>query len=208
MNRSLWRSDERGSVTVIVALSMTAIIALLALGIDLGGLFNARSEAQRAADAPDNFLHLLRLVEAERATATGDFQTAAVTFDAARRLASDVQRPWHRALICERAARFKLAHGMQLSGAELLAAARRAYRDWGATAKVSQLDWAHPTVADLHRVRARDVQPPSESTQHRASVTSGAIDMLGILAASKALSSRLRCVSIAPFGNPVVPDVY
>lgn len=51
MNPSLWRSDERGSVTVIVALSMTALIALLALGIDLGGLFNARSEAQRAADA-------------------------------------------------------------------------------------------------------------------------------------------------------------
>ncbi|NIP78765.1 MAG: hypothetical protein GWM90_06000, partial [Gemmatimonadetes bacterium] len=44
-------SDERGSATVIVALSMTALIALLALGIDLGALFNARSEAQRAADA-------------------------------------------------------------------------------------------------------------------------------------------------------------
>jgi Tfp pilus assembly protein PilX len=51
MKPCLWRSDERGSVTVIVALSMTALIALLALGIDLGGLFNARSEAQRAADA-------------------------------------------------------------------------------------------------------------------------------------------------------------
>ncbi len=46
-----WVSDERGSATVIVALSMTALIALLALGIDLGALFNARSEAQRAADA-------------------------------------------------------------------------------------------------------------------------------------------------------------
>jgi len=44
-------SDERGSVTVMVALSMTALIALLAIGIDLGALFNARSEAQRAADA-------------------------------------------------------------------------------------------------------------------------------------------------------------
>ena len=51
MKPSLWCSDERGSVTVIVALSMTVLVALLALGIDLGGLFNARSEAQRAADA-------------------------------------------------------------------------------------------------------------------------------------------------------------
>jgi hypothetical protein len=36
-------------VTVVV--SITALVALLALGIDLGALFNARSEAQRAADA-------------------------------------------------------------------------------------------------------------------------------------------------------------
>jgi hypothetical protein len=46
-----WASDERGSATVMVALSATGIIALLALGIDLGALFNARSEAQRAADS-------------------------------------------------------------------------------------------------------------------------------------------------------------
>jgi len=49
--RSPWPSDERGSVTVMVALAMTALVALLALGVDLGALFNARSEAQRAADA-------------------------------------------------------------------------------------------------------------------------------------------------------------
>lgn len=46
-----WRADQRGSVSVIVALSMSALLALLALGIDLGALFDARSEAQRAADA-------------------------------------------------------------------------------------------------------------------------------------------------------------
>lgn len=50
-SRSIGPSDERGSVTVMVALSMTVLVALLALGIDLGALFNARSEAQRAADA-------------------------------------------------------------------------------------------------------------------------------------------------------------
>jgi hypothetical protein len=44
-------SDERGSVSVVAALSMTGLLALLALGIDLGALFTARSEAQRAADA-------------------------------------------------------------------------------------------------------------------------------------------------------------
>jgi hypothetical protein len=38
-------------VTVLVVAAMTGLVALLALGIDLGGLFTARSEAQRAADA-------------------------------------------------------------------------------------------------------------------------------------------------------------
>jgi len=35
----------------LVAVSLTALVSLLALGIDVGMLFNARSEAQRAADA-------------------------------------------------------------------------------------------------------------------------------------------------------------
>jgi hypothetical protein len=64
--------------------------------------------AARAADAPDNFLYLLRLVEAERAWAAGDFRAAALAYDAARREAAQRQRPWHQALIAEHAARFHL----------------------------------------------------------------------------------------------------
>ena len=53
MNRS-WRSfwtDERGSSTALVAVSLAAIVSVVALGVDVGMLFDARSEAQRAADA-------------------------------------------------------------------------------------------------------------------------------------------------------------
>ncbi|MEV4605068.1 hypothetical protein AB0K15_47990, partial [Amycolatopsis sp. NPDC049253] len=39
----------------------------------------------RVADAPDNFLHLLRWLEAERAWAVGDVRAAELAFDAARR---------------------------------------------------------------------------------------------------------------------------
>ena len=81
--------------------------------------------AARAADAPDNFLHLLRLVEAERAWAVGDFRAAVLAFDAARREVAGRQRPWHRALIAERAARFYLAHGVEHAGYDLLAQARQ-----------------------------------------------------------------------------------
>jgi len=64
--------------------------------------------AARSADAPDNFLYLLRLVEAERAWAAADFRAAALAYDAARREAAQRQRPWHQALIAKHAARFHL----------------------------------------------------------------------------------------------------
>ena len=147
--------------------------------------------AARAADAPDNFLHLLRLLEAERAWAAGDFRAAVLAFDAAQREVAQRQRPWHRALIAERAARFYLAHGVEHAGYDLLAQARQQYLAWGATAKVAQLDWAYPAL-----------RPPPDATathggdqsgdlpDRRSAVTTGTIDLLGILSASQALSSE------------------
>ena len=83
-------------------------------------------------------------MEAERAWAAGDFRAAALAFDAARHEAAQRQRPWHRALIAEHAARFYLARGLEHAGHDLLAQARQEYLAWGATAKVAQLDWAYP----------------------------------------------------------------
>ena len=146
--------------------------------------------AARAADAPGNFLHLLRLVEAERAWAAGDFRAAALAFDAARGEAAQRQRPWHRALITEHAARFYLAHGLEHAGYDLLAQARQEYLDWGATAKVSQLDWAYPVRRPPSDPAATAGQQPGDLPYHRAAVTAGTIDLLGILSASQALSSE------------------
>ncbi len=145
--------------------------------------------AERAADAPDNFLHLLRLVEAERAWAAGDFRAAALAFDAARHEAAQRQRPWHRALIAEHAARFYLARGLEHAGHELLAQARQEYLTWGATAKVAQLDWAYPVQLSSDPAATAGEQPGG-LTQRRAAVTAGTVDLLGILSASQALSSE------------------
>jgi signal transduction histidine kinase len=142
--------------------------------------------AARAGDAPDNFLHLLRLVEAERAWAVGDFRAAGLAYDAARREAARCQRPWHRALIAEHAARFYFAHGLEHLGYELLAQGRQQYLAWGATAKVSQLDWAYPALQTSADVTVGDGGLP----KGRAVVTTGTIDLLGIVSASQALSSE------------------
>ena len=173
--------------------------------------------AERAADAPANFEHLLRLVEAERAWAVGEFREAACTFDLAQRTSAGLSRPWHRALILERAARFYLAHGMEEAGGGLLAAARAQYLDWGATAKVSQLDYARsagdrpaprPRAAPAYAAaagapvagdRSADGTPADgtpadgtrvENTGSAGTMTSGTVDLLGIIAASRALSSQ------------------
>jgi signal transduction histidine kinase len=150
--------------------------------------------AERAADAPDNFLHLLRLVEAERAWAVGDFRAAGVAFDAARREAAQRQRPWHRALIAEHAARFYLNRGLEHGGYDLLAQARQDYLAWGATAKVAQLDWAYPVqVQGSPSDGAATADTPgrlAELPHRRAAVTAGTVDLLGIVSASQALSSQ------------------
>ena len=147
--------------------------------------------AARAADAPDNFLHLVRLLEAERAWTVVDFRAASLAFDAARLEVAQHQRPWHRALITERAARFYLAHGVEQVGYDLLAQARQAYAAWGATAKVAQLDWAYPTLqAQRDGLRADGGVQPDHLPRGRSTVTSGTIDLLGVLSASQALSSE------------------
>ena len=146
--------------------------------------------AERAADAPDNFLHLLRLVEAERAWAAGDFRAAALAFDAARHEAAQRQRPWHRALIAEHAARFYLARGLEHAGHDLLAQARQEYLTWGATAKVGQLDWAYPVRRPPSDPAATAGEQSGDLPHRRAAVTAGTVDLLGILSASQALSSE------------------
>ena len=146
--------------------------------------------AARAADAPGNFLHLLLLVEAERAWAAGDFRAAALAFNAARREVAQRQRPWHRALIAEHAALFYLARGLEEVGHDLLAQARREYLAWGATAKVSQLDWAYPALRAPAAASAGDDGQSGDLPRDRAVITTGTIDLLGIVSASQALSSE------------------
>ena len=146
--------------------------------------------AARAEDAPMNFLHLLRLLEAERAWAAGDFGAAALAFDAARDEVAGRQRPWHRALITERAARFTLARGLPHAGFDLLAQARQEYLTWGATAKVAQLDSAYPVLRPPADAPGESGDRAAALRRQASILTTGTIDLLGDLSASQALSSR------------------
>ena len=142
---------------------------------------------RRAAEAPANFQHLQQFVEAERAWAVGDLWAAQCAYEAALRLVEHRQRPWHRALISERAAMFNLSQGLDRIGRALLAEARSAYLGWGAAAKVRELEQHHPflrsTPSRPDAQRSVDVTPST-------SISVDSIDMLAVLRASQALSSQ------------------
>ncbi|ASJ71574.1 diguanylate cyclase domain-containing protein [Granulosicoccus antarcticus] len=152
----------------------------------------------RAADAPDNFEHLLHLVDAEAAWKGEDYQAAALAFDKARQMASTQPRAWQQAFIAERSAQFQHAYGVTGLSRDLLAEAHERYLLWGARQKVLQLEESHPWLGDKESASARTLLKPELLSAQTISTRSGnnigtsvdAIDLLGILKASQALSSE------------------
>ena len=147
--------------------------------------------AARAADQPHNYLHLLRLVEAEQAWALGDLWQAATSYDAALIEAESRRRPWHRAVITERAGLFHLTRGFAHTGRKLLAEACNQYRTWGASVKVSQMQDDHEFLqAPQGRASAPGGIAAGYVVRSSSSVSPDALDMMGVLRASQALSSE------------------
>ncbi|BAL88309.1 putative multi-sensor signal transduction histidine kinase [Actinoplanes missouriensis 431] len=135
--------------------------------------------ARRAADCPHNFRPLLHLVEAERAWALGDPVTATREYDAG--LTEVSGRPWHRALLAERAGLFHLSQGLEYGGRRLLADALDAYCRWGAQGKADAMTAAHPFLRAAASPATGSHGPGGETLP---------IDLMAVLRASQALSSQ------------------
>jgi signal transduction histidine kinase len=82
-----------------------------------------------------------------------------------------------------------LARSLDHAGFELLAQARQHYLAWGASAKVDQLDWAYPALRPPPDATVA-VDEPTDRPRGRAGVSTGTLDLLGIVAASQALSAQ------------------
>ncbi len=165
----------------------------VAAGQDRPGLIEALDVcrdwlARRAVDAPVNFGHLVDLVDAERAWALGDHRAAMTGFDAALAKVSERPRPWHRALINERAAEFCLAQGHSYLAQKMLITARQGYASWGASAKVEQLDRNYPYLSSARATGSWSAEIESEA--NKTGVSTDSIDLLAVLETSQALSSE------------------
>ncbi|WP_395687922.1 AAA family ATPase [Caenimonas koreensis] len=145
----------------------------------------------RATDQPHNYLHLVRFVEAEKAWAEGNLAQAAMRFDMAMVEAANRDRPWHRAVITERAGMLQLAHGLAHVGRMLLSDACDQYQSWGATLKVAQLRHAHSFLRPLAQPAHQHAErPASRSLGGSSTVSPDALDLMGVLRASQVLSSE------------------
>ncbi len=138
----------------------------------------------RAADAPANFAHLAVWLDAERAWALESVWAAGAAFDAAVDAVKDVPRPWHKALIHERAALFRLSQGMEDAAKPILTAACEMYDAWGAAGKVKELRRQHAFL------RSGKGLSRSDSGKTTAVVGAEMLDLMAVLRASQALSSE------------------
>ncbi|XXX82357.1 AAA family ATPase [Sorangium sp. So ce134] len=158
------------------------------------GLARLRYFAEGSAD---NFLHKLRLVEAEHARVHGKTDDAMAAYDEAIELARG-QRFLHiEALAAQLCAEFHLEAGRRRIAALYLREARDAYLRWDAHAVVAHLEARWPS---LLRAPARSATPSTAerrlttgvSTLTTTGVTGGAqLDVNTAVRAARALSSEL-----------------
>ena len=138
--------------------------------------------------APMNYQHKYDLIEAEKARVLGNVVEAMALYDKAIQGARDNQYPHEEALAYERAAEFYLALGRQEIAQLYMKKAHYGYVQWGATAKVQDLEAEYPQLLS---------QPITTSDFRLSSTTitgtrSGeALDLAAVMKASQAISGEM-----------------
>lgn len=144
-----------------------------------------------ATHAPMNYLHKWYLVEAERYRVLGDGAAAIAAYEEAAALAQTHDYPHEAALVYERTALFYQAQAKPLIAKAYFQEAHYRYHQWGATAKVQQLERTYPEyLQTVSRVGASAIAPVSLTTTD--SQTSTTLDIATVVKASQALSSELN----------------
>ena len=142
---------------------------------------NQRKMKKWAKHAPMNYLHKYYLVEAERHRALGKAGQAGHYYDQAIQLAKEHQYLNEEALANELAARFYLAEGRTNLASFYLSCAHALYQQWGALAKVKQLEKLYPELL----FESRLTKTGSDSNM------SSSLDLASVLKASQAISGQL-----------------
>ncbi len=142
---------------------------------------------------PENFLHKSRLVEAKLAEIDNQVLEAGNLYDIAIESAAEHRYVHNEAILNEEAAKFFLNRGNKKIARVYLLEARTGYLNWGALAKVKDLDTRFEDL--LAKARKYYIQVPgSKSGKPGFSMSqseSSAIDLDSIIKASTILSNEL-----------------
>jgi PAS domain S-box-containing protein len=134
---------------------------------------------RRAVDAPANFRAWCDVLRAMQAWHAGNAGVAIEAFEAAIDGTLHHGRRYHLALACELAAAFYAAQGAGRAAGRYLAAAIDGYREWGALAKIAQLQ-GHAEAVPARRSDSRPGVPYSGIS----------LDVHGVAQASLVLSQQ------------------
>lgn len=140
-----------------------------------------------AQHAPMNCLHKWHLVEAERCRVQGEHESAWGHYHRAIAGARDNQFIHEEALAHELLGRFYLTQGLDNFAQVALTDARRAYAQWGATAKVQQLEAHYPFLRP-----AAAPEPLHLSVQTSSRTGAIALDVGSIVKASQVISGEMQ----------------
>ena len=142
-----------------------------------------------AKNAPMNYLHKWYLVEAERYRVLGNKAEAIEMYDRAISGAKENQFLNEEALANELAAKFYLEWGREKFAQLYMIEAYYCYVQWGATAKVMDLETRYPQLL-------KPIQSANKNTKTTATVTttgSGSnLDITTVMKASQAISGEIR----------------
>ncbi|HET9040976.1 MAG TPA: sigma 54-interacting transcriptional regulator [Gemmatimonadales bacterium] len=140
-----------------------------------------------ADNAPDNFEHMYHLVAAGLARIRGQASAAFEHFEAALAAAQRLPSPRYRALANERYGEFWLARQQPDVAAPFLREAQFGYRQWGALAKVADLERRHGAL--LTRRAAPGAGPIATTATTQTAAT--ALDIHTVIKVSQAIASEM-----------------
>ncbi|MGH7631497.1 MAG: sigma 54-interacting transcriptional regulator [Gemmatimonadales bacterium] len=142
--------------------------------------------ARWAESAPENFRHLHLLASAEIARVRHRPGVAVTCYDAALEAVATQESPRHRALINELYGRFWLERGHPKVAAVFLAEARFGYTQWGATAKVADLDRRYGDL--LHPAVEADAGPAVLTSTE---TLESAVDAAAVIRSAQAIAREI-----------------
>jgi GAF domain-containing protein len=146
-----------------------------------------------ADHAPMNYLHKWQLVEAERCRVSGQVLEAMENYDLAIASAKANQYIQEEALANELAAKFYLAQNRITIAKAYMLEARYWYTQWGATAKVQQLQNRYSAILDITLIdRTKSISPRRSSSNRSTSSNLDVIDLESVLRASQAIASEIQ----------------